>query len=169
MPRKRVLLMRPPALAGKALLQVSISSPSSSRPTSIPTVLSQDVPDAVGREAEAGGEIGGALTLLEPARDLLRTCPALPPGIALRSLCGSSSRHRIHLPFMFAGVILFTTQDVSRYYPLRIFSGERLYMDSNETNPSWRELSRLAVKSLWRETAGGWLVAGTCFAALWLA
>jgi hypothetical protein len=41
-------------------------------------------------------------------------------------------------------------------------------MDSNETNPSWRELSRLAVKSLWRETAGGWLVAGTCFATLWL-
>jgi hypothetical protein len=38
-----------------------------------------------------------------------------------------------------------------------------------ETNPSWRELSQLAVKSLWRETAGAWLVAGTCFAALWLA
>jgi hypothetical protein len=70
---------------------------------------------------------------------------------------------------VFAGVILFTTQDVSRYYALPIFSGERLYMDSNETNPSWRELSQLVVKSLWRETAGAWLVAGTCFAALWLA
>ena len=70
---------------------------------------------------------------------------------------------------MVAGVVLFTTQDVSRYYALRIFSGECLYMDSNESNPSWRELSQLVVKSLWRETAGAWLVAGTCFAALWLA
>jgi hypothetical protein len=42
-------------------------------------------------------------------------------------------------------------------------------MDTNDTNPSWRELSQLMVKSLWRETAGAWLVAGTCFAALWLA
>src|SRR5688572_25286201 len=90
--RRRV---RPPQGAGKLMLLLSISSPSSSRPTSIPTVLSQDVPDPVGREAVAGGEIGGALTLLEPARDLLSTRPALLPGIGLRSLCGSSSRHVI--------------------------------------------------------------------------
>jgi hypothetical protein len=37
-------------------------------------------------------------------------------------------------------------------------------------NPSWRELTRLAADSFsfWRETTAAWLVAGTCFAALWL-
>jgi hypothetical protein len=68
---------------------------------------------------------------------------------------------------VFAGVILFTTQDVSWYYALPIFSGERLYMDSNETNPSWRELSRLAVKSPWRELTAAWLIAATGLAGLW--
>jgi hypothetical protein len=135
----------------------------------MPTIPGQDVPDVVDREAEADGESDRALARLEPARDLLSARPARRPGDALRSLCRSSSRHRIHLPFASVGVIRFTTKDASRYYALPIFSGERLYMDSNETNPSWRELSRLVVKSLWRETAGAWLVAGTCFAALWLA
>ena len=64
-----------------------LSSHSSPSPTSIPTVQGQDVPDAVGREAEADGQIGGALARLEPARNLLSTRPALPPGIGLRSLC----------------------------------------------------------------------------------
>ena len=41
-------------------------------------------------------------------------------------------------------------------------------METN-SNPSWREFNQLVVNRLWRETAGAWLVAGTCFAALWLA
>jgi hypothetical protein len=41
-------------------------------------------------------------------------------------------------------------------------------MDTNDTTPSWRELNRLVVKSLWREMAGAWLVTSTCFAVLWL-
>ena len=70
---------------------------------------------------------------------------------------------------MFAGVILFTIQDVSRCYALPIFSGERLYMNTNDTNPSWRELSRLAAENPWRELAAAWLFAATGLAGLWLA
>ena len=44
-----------------------------------------------------------------------------------------------------------------------------VYMDTNETNPSWRELSRLAVKSPWRELTAAWLIAATGLASLWLA
>ena len=40
-------------------------------------------------------------------------------------------------------------------------------METN-LNPSWRELSQLVVNSLWRELAGAWLIAGSCFAVLWL-
>jgi hypothetical protein len=36
-----------------------------------------------------------------------------------------------------------------------------------ETNPSWRELSQLAVKSLWREMAAAWLLVAAGLAALW--
>jgi hypothetical protein len=36
-----------------------------------------------------------------------------------------------------------------------------------ETNPSWRELSQLVVKSLWREMAAAWLLVATGLAALW--
>jgi hypothetical protein len=79
--------MPPPQVPAKALLQISLSLPSSSRPTSIPTVQGQNIPDVGGREAEADGKIGGALTRLEPVRDLLRTRPALCPGDALGSRC----------------------------------------------------------------------------------
>ena len=37
-----------------------------------------------------------------------------------------------------------------------------------ETNPSWRELSQLAVKSLWREMAAAWLLVAAGLAALWV-
>jgi hypothetical protein len=42
-------------------------------------------------------------------------------------------------------------------------------MNTNDTNPSWRELSRLAVKSPWRELTAAWLIAATGLASLWLA
>ena len=42
-------------------------------------------------------------------------------------------------------------------------------MDSNDTNPSWRELSRLAAENPWRELTAAWLFAATGLAALWLA
>ena len=42
-------------------------------------------------------------------------------------------------------------------------------MNIGDTSTSWHEVGRLAVESLWRETAAAWLVAVTCCAALWLA
>jgi hypothetical protein len=36
-----------------------------------------------------------------------------------------------------------------------------------DTNPSWRELSQLVVKSLWREMAAAWLLVAAGLAALW--
>jgi hypothetical protein len=37
-----------------------------------------------------------------------------------------------------------------------------------DANPSWRELSRLVVKSHWREMGAAWLLTAACFVALWL-
>jgi hypothetical protein len=42
-------------------------------------------------------------------------------------------------------------------------------MNTNDTNPSWRELSRLAAENPWRELAAAWLFAATGLAGLWLA
>ena len=36
-----------------------------------------------------------------------------------------------------------------------------------DTNPSWRELSQLVVKSIWREMAATWLLVAVGLAALW--
>jgi hypothetical protein len=36
-----------------------------------------------------------------------------------------------------------------------------------DTNPSWRELSQLVVKSLWREMAATWLLVAAGLAVLW--
>jgi hypothetical protein len=35
-----------------------------------------------------------------------------------------------------------------------------------DTNPSWRELSRLAAESPWRELTAAWLIAATGLAGL---
>jgi hypothetical protein len=82
-----------------------LSSHSSPSPTSIPTVQGKDVPDAVGREAEADGQIGGALARLEPARNLLSTRPALPPGVGLRSLCHPCLRSSVERDEKKLGVV----------------------------------------------------------------
>ena len=42
-------------------------------------------------------------------------------------------------------------------------------MDRDDTNPSWRELSRLAAENPWRELAAAWLITATGLAGLWLA